>query len=151
MTRFLLIAAFLLLAGCAHTPQGKPPAWLLGEFEDDYGIRYTISDREWHQQPESRYRVVRWHADAQYLIARNAPSNPNDPDKWTRIDWMELPGMPPYQWAFCMSAYAAASEEAAERSDIAQRNSPMTGCNGHPFSRMRPAPTRPGADTMETP
>ena len=34
----------------------------VGEFEDDYGIRYTISDREWHQQPESRYRVVRWGA-----------------------------------------------------------------------------------------
>ena len=142
--RTLLLAVLCCLAGCTprravlhDVPQGTPPLLLLGEFEDDYGIHYSISEREWHQHPESRYRVVRWQSDAQYLIAQNDAANPSDAGLWTRIDWIELSEMPPYQWAFCLSAYAAPTATEAERAIIAQRDTPRTGCNGHPFSRMR--------------
>ncbi len=142
--RALLFAVLCCLAGCTprravlnDVPQGKPPLLLLGEFEDDYGIHYSISKKEWHQQPGSRYRIVRWRTDAQYLIAQNDTANPGDAGLWTRIDWIQLSGMPPYEWAFCMSAYAAPTAAEAERANIAQQQNPRTGCNGHPFSRMR--------------
>ena len=140
----LLLAVLCGLAGCTprsavldEVPQGTPPLLLLGEFEDDYGIHYSISERQWYQQPASRYRVVRWRSDAQYLIAQNDVANPSDAGLWTRIDWIALSEMPPYQWAFCLSVYAAPTAAEAERTVIAQRETPRTGCNGHPFSRMR--------------
>ncbi|MCZ6706250.1 MAG: hypothetical protein O6942_10155 [Bacteroidetes bacterium] len=110
---------------------------MLGEFVDDYDIHYSISEEEWRQHPESRYRVLQWQADAQYMIAQNGTGNPSDPKLWTRIDWIELSEMAPYEWAFCISAYAAATAVEAEATAIAQRENPRTGCNGHPFSRMR--------------
>lgn len=110
---------------------------LLGDFEDDYGNRYRITSREWVQGSANRYLVVRWNIAGRYLIARNDAGNPADAGLWTRIDWMELP-MAPYTWAFCYSAWRAASAEEAERITIANRETPRTGCNGHPFSRMRP-------------
>ena len=115
----------------------EAPAEVLGEFEDDYGINYSISESEWRHGSTIRFEIQRWNADAQYLIARNHADNPGDAGLWTRIDWMELQGMPPYEWAFCMSAFKAATAGDAERTAIARRDTPRTGCNGHPFSRMR--------------
>lgn len=134
----LSIFALGCLAGCAlhadtphDLPRDMPPTMLLGDFVDDYGIGHRITDDEWLQRPDARYRVVAWHAGAEYLIARN------DAGKWTRIDWVTLPGMPSYAWAFCLSAWDAATQAEAERADIARRDTPKTGCNGYPFSRMR--------------
>lgn len=48
-----MIVVLSSLAGCTgstvhHDPvQGTPPPRLLGEFEDDYGIEYSISGNEW--------------------------------------------------------------------------------------------------------
>ena len=148
MTRTVAIAwSVLALAACAgpragsvasqHRTEGTPPLLMLGTFEDDYGIEYSISERLWHQRPDTRYRIVRWSAAAQYLIAQNDAANPGDGGLWTRIDWIALPDMEPYTWAFCLSAYAAPTQSEAERADIAQRDRPRTGCNGYPFSRMR--------------
>jgi len=106
-------------------------------FVDDYGIQYSISAEAWFQHPVSTYRVVQWRSDAQYLIAQNDAANPSDAGLWTRIDWVVLSDMPPYEWAFCMSAYAAPTAAEAESTTTAQKASPRTGCNGHPFSRMQ--------------
>ncbi len=119
------------------SPAAPPPSLVLGEFVDDYGSRYTISADEWFHHPAIRYRVVTWNLDRQYAIAQNAPSNPRSANLWTRIDWMPLAGMPPYEWAFCLSAHEAATAGEAEATEIARREQPMTGCNGFPFSRMR--------------
>ena len=137
--RRLLLPALLILSACTARPPARadastPPPMLLGDFSDDYGIGYRIDASEWWQRPDARYRVVAWHPEAQYLIARD------DAGLWTRIDWMPLPGMPPYEWAFCLSAWDMKTQAAAERSDIADRAAPKTGCNGFPFSRMRRAP-----------
>ncbi|MEM1057431.1 MAG: hypothetical protein AAGI52_18080 [Bacteroidota bacterium] len=138
--RYAVLA--LLLAGCARlgSPAEAPPPALLGTFEDDYGIRYEITEREWIQQPNARYRIVRWRPEAGYLIAQNDAANPQDGDLWTRIDWVSLTDMAPYTWAFCLSAYDAPTAAAAEATRVADRSTPRTGCNGYPFSRMRPAP-----------
>lgn len=109
---------------------------MLGEFVDDYDSRHIISRRLWMHDAAARYHVVAWVPDERYLIARNDPGNPSDGGKWTRIDWLELSGMEPYRWAFCMSAYAAPSRAAAEQTEVADRSQPRHGCNGFPFSRM---------------
>jgi hypothetical protein len=110
---------------------------LLGDFQDDYGSSYRISAVEWLHMPNARYRVVDWFPSRRYLIAQNDEHNKNAPGKWTRIDWVTLDGMAPYTWAFCLSAYDAPTREAAEATAIARPETPRTGCNGFPFSRMR--------------
>ena len=148
MTRIVAIVWIVFaLAACAipragslasqNGPEGTPPPLLVGTFEDDYDIEYAISERLWHQYPDTRYHIVQWHATEQYLIAQNDAANPGDGGLWTRIDWIVLPEMEPYTWAFCLSAYAAPSQAEAEQADVAERDRPRTGCNGYPFSRMR--------------
>jgi heat shock protein HslJ len=137
------LAGAMLTAACGHPPAPPPIAagtsdsLVLGEFEDDYGNRFTITPTLWHQLPGARYDIKSWHADQQYLIAQNDAANPGDPGLWSRIDWLELSGMPPYTWGFCLSAYRAPSAAAAESTHAARRDTPRTGCNGHPFSRMK--------------
>ena len=135
------LLALITLAACSsrRPPEvagDEPPAWMLGTFVDDYGNRYTISRREWTQHP-SRYLIMRWAPAEGYLIARNDSANAGDGGRWTRIDWVGLPGMAPYEWAFCYTAYAATSAAEAESTPAALRDTPRTGCNGYPFSRMR--------------
>jgi hypothetical protein len=113
----------------------------LGSFVDDYGSRYTISRLEWAHLPGTRYRIVRWDVPGQFALAQNDLANPADGGLWTRIDWLPLSGMPPYEWAYCYSAYNAAGLAVAESVSVARRATPRTGCNGFPFSRMRRIPT----------
>lgn len=116
---------------------GGAPSFLQGDFEDDYGIKYSIDHNEWRQFPHAKYHILKWAISDQYLIARNDDLNPGEAGLWTRIDWVKLSGMPPFEWGFCISAYDAISAEAAESVDVVKRDTPRTGCNGHPFSRMR--------------
>jgi hypothetical protein len=129
--------ALLALGSCHPAPVPAPAPLLLGEFEDDYGSRYAISGELWVHGTKAKYHIVRWYPEQQYLIARNDAANPSEPSRWSRIDWMPLSGMPPYLWGFCMTAYAAGSAVEAEAATSARRETPRTGCNGFPFSRMK--------------
>jgi hypothetical protein len=115
------------------------PALLLGAFVDDYGGTFRIDSAAWHHGTHSTYEVVAWHADSQYVIARNGARNRSDAGLWTRIDWVKLNGMSPYTWGFCLSAFKAETQVEAEQTRIANRAVPRTGCNGYPFTRMRRA------------
>ncbi len=150
--RLLLVTLALLapacLSSCArprlaaeqHAASAvAPPAFLLGEFVDDYENRYAITPTLWTQLPHGRFHVQRWDVAGQYLVARNDSGNRHAPGRWTRIDWVALPNMAPYAWAFCLSAYETPSAAAAESVSTARRETPRTGCNGYPFSRMRRA------------
>jgi hypothetical protein len=136
------IVLTMLIASCARAPQpaqpqsgqAQPPAFAIGEFLDDYGERHTVSATEWIQQPRNHFHIIRWVPAGHYLIAHNDPANPDDAGLWTRIDWVELSGMPPYQWAFCFSAYKAPSAAVAETVSVAKPEMPRTGCNGFPFT-----------------
>lgn len=133
--------SFAACAGYAPRPVAAvaPPAVLLGDFRDDYRGRFSISDSVWFQRPRNRFRIVSWHPDEQYLIAQNAPDDPTAPGLWTRIDWATLDGMPPFAWGFCLTAYRAASAQAAMATPPANRAALRTGCNGYPFTRMQRA------------
>ncbi|MFT5514690.1 MAG: alpha-L-fucosidase 2, partial [Rhodothermales bacterium] len=117
---------------------GQKPGALQGQFQDDYGIRYSVSEQEWQHHGYARYRVEYWNHEAQYLIAQNHAGNPTGAGLWTRIDWMQL-DMPPFSWAFCLTEYEADSADEAAAAGPPNRDEPRTGCGGYPFSRMKPA------------
>jgi hypothetical protein len=108
-----------------------------GTFTDDYGIKYTINDTLWIQHPRTKYHIVKWNKQAQYLIARNDAKNPGEPRLYTRIDLMKFDGMAPWLWGYCLTVYNATSDSAAESVAITDRKNPRKGCNGYPFSRMK--------------
>jgi hypothetical protein len=136
------VAVAVAAMGCVGGPRyganvSGPPDFLTGEFVDDYGIRYSIAPEKWVHLPNAGYHIVEWQIDEQFLIARNAASNPSDGNLWTRIDWVELTNGGEYEWAFCYATYNAASAQAAREAPPSQRDTPRVGCGGYPFSRMR--------------
>ncbi|MDZ4673193.1 MAG: hypothetical protein SGI84_02000 [Gemmatimonadota bacterium] len=138
----------VVLAGCGPVEiPPRAPAELVGEWVDDYGIRYQVSDTLWLQQPSVVYRVARWEAGEQYLVAQNGAENPADGGLYTRIDWVELEAAAPWDWAFCMATWDANSSAGAAVAPASDREHPRTGCDGHPFSRMR----RVTADSLALP
>lgn len=143
--RLALLAGVVL--GCAKQPSPQanpapvsPPDAIVGDFLDDYGERHTVSATQWFQQPRNRFHIVKWNRAGHYLIARNDSANAGERGLWTRIDWVELTGMPPFEVAFCFSAYKAVSAAAAESTTVARPETPRTGCNGFPYTRLRRAP-----------
>ncbi|NNF02848.1 MAG: hypothetical protein HKN17_00170 [Rhodothermales bacterium] len=116
---------------------------LEGEFEDDYDSTHRIDASTWvhgvHGTSPARYHVMHWNADERFAVARNGESNAYAPGMWTRIDWMsleEIDGISPYTWAYCLTSFEAPTFDAALSAPPADRTAPMTGCGGHPFSRL---------------
>ena len=138
---FIPVLVSLWLSGPStslSSPGYSPaPDLLLGTFMDDYGIGYEITDTSWALGGRDRYHIVAWDDSAGFLVARNGANNVEHPGKWTRIDWVRLEGMPPYEWAFCLIEYSAETRASAEANSTADRANPRKGCNGFPFSRMR--------------
>ncbi len=137
-----LLLIVSVLFGCSNRNasqkvESTPPSFILGDFQDDYDIRYTITEDVWLLHPSMKYHILEWVPEGEYLIAQNDTSNASDGGLFARIDWVELDGMPPFDWAFCISAYNAESAEDAASVTIANRDTPRTGCNGFPFSRMQ--------------
>ncbi|HTE28329.1 hypothetical protein [Flavitalea sp.] len=113
------------------------PPWLKGNFTDDYKIRYSISDSLWMQLPGTKFHIIKWNLDEQYLVAKNDMENPGDGGLYTRIDFMQFKDMAPFEWGFCLTAYKAKDSDTAEKTAAADRSNPKKGCGGFPFSRMK--------------
>lgn len=147
-TPLLAVVVGLGALACAERPSPpaveSPPALLLGDFVDDYGIRYTIKTDGWVQHPDARYDLRVWHSRDQFIVAQNDSGNTSDGGLWTRIDWIVLVDSGEYEWAFCYAAYQAPTQEDAVMAKRTERDTPRTGCNGFPFSRMkRVVPSEP--------
>ena len=113
------------------------PSHLQGNFEDDYGIHYTINDTLWTQHPGIKYHIIKWGKEEQYIIARNDANNPGEAGLYTRIDYMSFQKMEPFLWGFCLTVYNAKTDRDAETKEAADRQNPKKGCGGFPFSRMK--------------
>jgi hypothetical protein len=148
--KMLIICLFLFLISFAGKEMKIPasykevindsiPAQLKGDFMDDYGIRYSISDRVWIQQPNIKYHIIRCNRKEKYLIARNDHQNPSEAGLYTRIDYMSFDNMAPYLWGFCLTVYNAKTDSLAATTAQADKKNPKKGCNGFPFSRMKKA------------
>jgi hypothetical protein len=157
MSRSRAGAAGILLAAllaCAPSPTTgvavvAPPAFVVGSFQDDYQNQFEISASAWVQMPHGRFRITKWVPEHSYLIAQNDSADRHAPGLWTRIDWVKLDGMAPWEWAFCLSAYEAPTADSAEATKVARPDTPRTGCNGYPYSRMKRVATasRAAADS----
>lgn len=134
-----LAALTLMGSACMPFRASGGRALPQGTFVDDYGDTFRISARVFEQRPAAMYHFVEWHADSQYVIARNDSANASHPGAWTRIDWMTLDS-PPYSWAFCFAAWKAPTLAAARAATRPDRSTPRTGCNGYPFSRLQRVP-----------
>jgi len=130
------INIILLFAGCSFS-SSEAPEFMQGDFQDDYDIKYEISDNLWFQKPNAKFHIEEWNAEEQYLIARNDSLNPSEQGLYTRFDWLKFKNMEPFTWGFCMSVYDAETIEEARGISPPDRENPMQGCNGFPFSRMR--------------
>ncbi|MDQ7947579.1 MAG: hypothetical protein REI78_02400 [Pedobacter sp.] len=143
MKKILLICFLSILLNSASAQQPvQAPAFAIGNFTDDYQITYSINDTLWIQYPNTKYRILKWNLEKQFLIAQNDAGNKTDRHKYTRIDFMSFTGMAPYTWGFCLTAYDADTPEMAEKKAIADRSNPKKGCNGYPFSRMKKTVTQ---------
>ena len=134
---FFLIPGVTLCLSCTSTSK-EIPEFLSGTFEDDYKIEYTLTKKLFFQKPNTQFHIIEWNITEQYFIAKNDSLNPYDPNLYSRIDWIEFNDSAPYTWGFCLSVYDATSAESAEDVQSANRSTPKTGCNGYPFSRMKP-------------
>lgn len=110
----------------------------MGTHQDDYKIEYELSKDVFVQKPNTRFHIIKWNIEEEYFIAQNDSLNPYDPNLYSRIDWVKLTGMEPFTWGFCLSAYDAPNADSAEAVNVADRSVPKTGCDGYPFSRMKP-------------
>lgn len=110
---------------------------LLGDFTDDYKIRYTITNKTFTQHPGVKYNLLSYNEKEQYFIAQNDTANISDGGLYTRIDIMRFSNMEPWRWGFCLTAYQAPTYEAALQTAAADRANPKKGCGGYPFSRMK--------------
>ena len=129
--------AFSQSVGTTHSIRTRLPTLLKGTFEDDYGIKYTINDSLWIQQPNAKYHIINCDTTEQYLLVQNDKANKTDGGLFTRIDYMNFTGMEPFRWGFCLTIYNADTLEKAKATIIADRRNPKIGCSGFPFSRMK--------------
>jgi hypothetical protein len=113
------------------------PADLLGNFNDDYDIRYTITGKTWTQHPNAIYHLLSYDTAGKFFIAKNDSKNPSDPGLYSRIDIMRFSNMEPWRWGFCLTKYNAKTMEEAIAVTTADRANPKKGCGGYPFSRMK--------------
>lgn len=141
--KIIVLLNFFISISQAQTSPVKLPDFALGNFTDDYGITYTINDTLWIQHPNTKYHIIKWNPEKQYLIAKNDTGNKTDGNKYTRIDYMTFNGMEPWRWGFCLTAYKAETDAIAEQTAEADRQNPKKGCNGYPFSRMKKTEPKP--------
>jgi hypothetical protein len=113
------------------------PSWVKGNFNDDYGISYSISNSIWLQHPNARYHILKCNYKEQYIIVRNDGNNQSGRELYIRIDYIQLKNMDPWSWGYCYSVYDAKNDSLAENTYKADRQDPRKGCNGFPFSRMK--------------
>ncbi|MES2064579.1 MAG: hypothetical protein V4456_21860 [Bacteroidota bacterium] len=142
MQKLALFILFLSIIGAGdkkkvHRIDEKIPAMFKGNFVDDYGIRYMVNDTLFMQLPRTKYHIIKWDVKDQYMVARNDNQNPGEGGLYTRIDYMQFSNMEPWKWGFCLSVYDAKTDQIAETTAKADRQNPMKGCNGFPFSRMK--------------
>lgn len=140
---WLLVALTLLTLlhiSCATRSKygHKPlPAFLIGEFEDDYGVHYQIDQQVFRLLPNDKFHIISVNKADGFLILQNDSLNTYAPSLFTRIDYQKLKNMEPYEWAFCFSSFEEVSVKDATSKVNTQTTDLMTGCNGFPFSRMK--------------
>ncbi len=119
-----------------HQSLNQFPAALLGNFKDDYGSTYFITNTTWVQDKRVKYHLLQYNKKQNYFIAKNDEANPSDGGLYSRIDIIYFGKNELWHWGYCLTAYKANTIQEAMNS-TADRANPRNGCNGYPFSRMK--------------
>lgn len=139
LTWIVSLAVFTprLVYAQASIEAGAFPSALSGAFVDDYGVRYTVGPDVWLHGDAARYHIIDSDVANRFIIAQNDEGNPGQAGLWTRIDWVLLDPSSEFGWGYCYAVYDAASPDAARAAADSDRDTPRTGCNDFPFTRMR--------------
>ncbi|MFV1883664.1 MAG: hypothetical protein ACMZ7B_04200 [Balneola sp.] len=139
MNKFLTSVILILFSCSSPEEKSSPtiPGFLIGDFEDDYGVTYAIRDSVFMMEDHTKIHILDWNLDGQLFVGKNDSSNIYDPLLYSRIDWMKFENMGEFEWGFCLSAYNEISLDSARAVSVVNRENPKTGCNGYPFSRMK--------------
>ena len=121
--------AFLL--SCLQS-DGAPPTYMRGNFTDDYDIKYSISDTSWIQYPDFEMSVVTIDTIEMFILGYDTEDS-----TYTKVDYMPFQNQGDYTWGFCYTTYEKENQADALSAASANRDTPKTGCNGFPFSRMK--------------
>ena len=113
---FAIISLFITCRPLRDQTTPDLPLWMEGQFIDDYGIRYSVSDTLFMQHPSALYHIIEWNSVEQYLLVKNDAGNPTEKGLYSRIDYMKFTGMKPFAWGFCLMVYNALNIEAAKKS-----------------------------------
>jgi hypothetical protein len=133
----------LVCAGCEDAGDDTSPTndvlAIAGSYTDQWGVDHTIDEVSWVQVApygSSSYAVLSFDNAIRSVIAQNASTNAYDADLFSRFDWVE--GMHGDLF-FCQTAWAAASEDAAEATPRSDDTDPeTTGCGGFPWTNLVP-------------
>lgn len=105
-----------------------------GSYTDDFMGQHTVTRSSW-TSGSSVYHFASYDNAARFIIARNDQGNMYSPCLWSRFDWTVSGG----ELYYCMTAYAAASEEAARATPAADATDPATtGCGSFGWSKLSP-------------
>jgi hypothetical protein len=149
--KYLLVLSITFFQICVYAHETIPlnsafhknksdsiPSFMKGKYMDDYGIKYDINEQLWWQKENAKYNVVSWNQEQQFIVLKNDQNNKSEPNLYTRIDYMRFQNMAPFTWGYCYTVYNAATDSIAGNAVAADRLNPKKGCNGYPFSRMKP-------------
>lgn len=138
MKNIVLLLLLLISSIVQAQKSNKIPTKFQGTFEDDYGSKYLVTDSTFQMIPHSRYNVIEWDEQGQYFLVQNDAGNKYMPNLFSKISIAPLQDMKPFTWAFCFTTYKSNSIEEA-RAEKSDASNPKQGCNGYPFSRMKPS------------
>ncbi len=90
----LLLILFCIALGCTQKQptilKTELPSFIIGSFEDDYSVSYTISDSLFEMEDHTKIHILEWNMEGQYFVGQNDSLNPYDPLLYSRIDWMQF-------------------------------------------------------------
>jgi hypothetical protein len=116
--------------GCASVPNAKPD--IVGTYVDNYGYLRAVLDRYWVSD-QGVFVICSVDNLQHRLIAWNAPANPTDPGKYSRVEWVTFENR---LW-YCQSVYDALSEAAAAAAPLADPSNPVVkGCGNFAWSSL---------------
>lgn len=78
LTLAALALLILLNISCATTPKSNNnslPAFLIGEFEDDYGVQYQIDQQAFRLLPDDKFHIISVNKTDGFLILQNDSLN----------------------------------------------------------------------------
>lgn len=106
-----------------------------GAFVDQFFYTYEIDATSWDFYGSGTPgTITSWDNDAGWFVGQNSAKDKYNPDLWSRVDFVaDGEG-----WLLCQIGFAAKTEADAIAAKPADATDVAKGCNGFPWSELRP-------------